>query len=241
MKFRHWLQENEIDRTIEYRPDQPDPQQTTEFMPDGEKNIGIGTFRGFDQILNALRQIDSSIPNPEGFFQPEIRKANGSVDSQVFAGTPNFGAPEQWEPESGYHSLDNYERTLLTNIPRLFPELAQEAKELARRWSAFRNKVIQRAGVQENQQLRPIHYSLPLWQMQSTQRALANIGQAIQSNPDVKAQEIALDFEDVYQRHIELFKKVGPALKRWLKTSRNEPSNYKSPQTAPANVVEPVA
>jgi hypothetical protein len=166
MRFRIWL-ENEPPETQEFDPNNPpDGPETIEYMPDNEEGWGIGTVRDFDNILAIMREIDPSIPNPEGGWQPETRKPNGSVDSDVFSGTPDYAAPEQFQAMTFKNSLDNYERVLLSNIPQIFPNAAQEAKELARIWSQFRNKVIHKSSVQEVAQARrPIHYAIPLQEL----------------------------------------------------------------------------
>lgn len=236
MSFRHWLRESTVDpdTTIDVDPRQlvHDPNKTTEFMGDDEYTRAYGSTAVMDdstisQIADLLRQIDPAIPGAP-VWQPEIRNTDGSISSDAFAGTVDYASPEQQNP-SRYRQMDNYQMSLLQSIPKLFPQLTGEARQLAQLWNAFRTSIVRR--MQETTQpptppsgLRPIYYSLPL-------NALGQAGQVFQSlrkilssgSPDPEAKSLVPLFSQLYKAHLQLMQKIEGPLRQQLNVARQNP------------------
>jgi len=222
MKFKNWL-----NKTRQFDPQNMGSTRTVEFMPDGATMMGADSIRGYDQLASILRQIDHSIPNPRGGEQGEKRNPDGSISSYEFAGTVDYAAPEQFpnQPEK-ITSMDNFERAMVKIIPQILPDMAQEAQQLAQIWSRFRNKVV-RYSVGENNyqpQARPIHFAIPLTELQKMHKVLREIGQVLRSNPNLRARpDLANDYKQLYRQHADFFHKAAPRLRRYLDQSRNNP------------------
>jgi hypothetical protein len=208
MEFKNWL------NTIDYNPnDQPNTNK-------------LARTQGFHQILTALKKIDPSIPDPNGEWQPTTRNPNGSQNIHSYSGTPDYGAPEQWKTTTrhAHHSQDNYEIILTTVIPKIFPNHAQEAHDLAQAWTQFRNKIVHHTTQEHtNTPLRPAHYALSLTQLHDTQNILKEIGQIIKTNLHLKI--LTPEYNQLYHKHKELFQKIKPTLTHLLHTARTHP-NY---------------
>jgi hypothetical protein len=238
MRFRNWLKESTVgnneepDPTIDYVQVNHDPNQTRTYMPDDEYMPGgalATSDRDLIRLADALRELDPAIPGAQQ-WQPEIRNPDGSVSSDAFAGTVDYASPEQAQA-SRYHQMDNYQAALVKNLPKLFPELGREAMNLAALWNTFRSSVLRLLNVQEAVQtqpmglatgMNPIHYALPLTQLQGASNVFQQIRRVLSSSgPSV--QPLVPLFSKLYRAHMQLMTKIEAPLQRELQAARSRP------------------
>lgn len=142
-----WHQSTHISNASSTQGQSPDDSSVDLGGPpgDGGPHYDLENLRPLQRIAAALQVIDPSI-NVAGEYQNTIRNPDGSV-SHGYLGTPDYSAPEQartaYTP-ARIQEKSNYERFLVDDIPRLFPELRQPAAQLRGMWQNFRNTLVDR-------------------------------------------------------------------------------------------------
>lgn len=174
------------------------------------------------KIIGLLRRIDPTIPDLTS-WQPETRHSDGSVTSDALIGTLDYASPEQALPEK-FREDDNYESILLRNIPKLYPEVEDKCKYVAKLWRSFRNFVIKELA-EDTRKLWPIHYSLPLIELNQATSVFVEIKKILTGGGEI-CHRLLPPFLRLYKAHLELLAMIEQPLKRDLKLARQGPFIY---------------
>lgn len=229
MNFTNWL-ENKIakkpntkkinqDTTIVSPSAQLNPGETDDFTQTYSSQSGTPeqTSSIYQMIANALKPIDFA-----------------STESG-YSGTPLYSSPEQLaqigQVNHSNHE-DFYQSMLVKELPKLFPQLANQTMQMYKNWMAFKNEVLKRMNENSNidsmQQLQPVQFQLPLTTLQQADTSFQKVHQILSRDKNPQLNNLRMLFQTVYQNHLNLKKQVEQPLMQRLKTAQTAPYAYKS-------------
>lgn len=222
MKFRQWL-EGWNDTTVSWHPNdgnQFDPYAST--MAPATQGMGKDRTWG----SNSRYQTPDTDTLPAVAIALDPLSFDDTEDG--FSGTPDYASPEQFQ-SVGFRHPDFYQ-SFLDEVAQLFPDMAEECKNMKDNWMLFRQEVLRRVGKKQymgsGQKRYPIHYALPLRTLQIADPAFDQVKQILDSDNNPDLANIKRLFMPLYVQHKQLAKRINGPLSAMLQAARNNPASY---------------